>query len=77
MAQENTIDVVSMTAPTSMIDLSDHINYWYFGYPAVMVTDTADYRNHNYHKDTDTIGTLDFTSMAGVVKGVYKVIMDY
>lgn len=49
---------------------SDHASFWDFGYPAVMITDTADYRNINYHTVGDVIGTLDFNRMAGVVAGL-------
>jgi hypothetical protein len=52
------------------VDFSDHRNYWTFGYPAVMITDTAFYRNPHYHMPTDTIDTLDFEKMKEVVKGV-------
>jgi hypothetical protein len=57
------------------IDFSDHLNYWNFGYSAVMVTDTSFYRNKNYHTRGDTIDTLDFTSMSKVVDGVYKALL--
>ncbi len=67
------LPVHSLSAPASMtgIDFSDHRNYWAQGYPAVMVTDTAFFRNPNYHKSTDTIHTLNFPKMADVVHGVY------
>lgn len=52
------------------VDFSDHRNYWRFGYNAVMITDTAFYRNPNYHDKADTIDTLDFSRMKEVVKGV-------
>ena len=67
------IDVESLKAPACLIgvDFSDHRNYWKFGYPAIMVTDTAFYRNQNYHSASDTINTLDFNRMKEVVKGVY------
>ena len=45
-------------------------NFWGFGYPAVMITDTALYRNPNYHLPTDTMDTLDFDKIAEVVKAV-------
>ena len=63
----------SLTSPSFVegVDFSDHMNYWLHGFNAVMVTDTAFYRNPNYHKRTDTIDTLDFKRMAEVVKGVY------
>ncbi|MEO0837023.1 MAG: M28 family peptidase, partial [Cyanobacteria bacterium J06642_3] len=38
---------------------SDHSPFWLEGYKAMMVTDTAFFRNPNYHKATDTIATLD------------------
>lgn len=53
---------------------SDHWSFWKQGYPAVMVTDTAKYRNKNYHKETDTPETLNYEKMAEVVRGVEGVI---
>lgn len=38
---------------------SDHAPFLGMGIPAMLVTDTADYRNPNYHKPGDTIDTLD------------------
>jgi hypothetical protein len=52
------------------VDYSDHRSFWEFGYKAVMITDTAFFRNHNYHRKTDTIDSLDFDKMSEVVKGV-------
>ena len=56
------------------IDFSDHLNYWKFGFDAVMVTDTAFYRNKNYHESTDTIETLDIKRMAAVVDALVQSI---
>ena len=66
------IETRTLKAPSWIVgvDFSDHRNYWKFGYRAIMVTDTAFYRNPNYHKMTDTIDTLDFDKMKEVVKGV-------
>jgi Zn-dependent M28 family amino/carboxypeptidase len=47
--------------------LSDHASFWDARLPAVMVTDTAFFRNPHYHLPTDTIDTLDFAFMAGLV----------
>jgi Zn-dependent M28 family amino/carboxypeptidase len=47
--------------------LSDHVSFWDAGLPALMVTDTAFFRNPNYHLPSDTIDTLDFTFMAELV----------
>lgn len=43
---------------------------------AAGVTDTAFLRNPNYHRRTDTIETLDFARMAGVVKGLHGVLRE-
>lgn len=58
------------------VDFSDHLNYWKFGYSAVMVTNTAFYRNHNYHEVTDTIDTLDIYRMCLVIDEVYLSILN-
>jgi Zn-dependent M28 family amino/carboxypeptidase len=41
------------------VRLSDHSPFWDAGIPAVMVTDTAFFRNPNYHQPSDTLETLD------------------
>lgn len=56
------------------IDYSDHLNYWKFGYSAVMITDTAFLRNKNYHRKTDIMETLDLNKMSSVINSVYKTI---
>ena len=72
------LEAYSINAPASIrgIDFSDHRNYWSLNMPAVMVTDTAFYRNMNYHTDTDTYDTLDYEKMKEVVYGVYLHIVD-
>ena len=66
------INAKTLKAPEFItgVDFSDHRNYWKFGYDAVMITDTAFYRNPNYHDSSDTMGTLDFSKMKEVVKGI-------
>lgn len=46
------------------------MNYWNAGFSAVMVTDTAFYRNKNYHQASDTMETLDLQRMAKVIDAV-------
>jgi len=72
------IDAESLKAPSFVIgvDFSDHMNYWKFGYPAIMLTDTAFYRNPNYHSESDTIDTLNFDKMKEVIKGVYWALVN-
>lgn len=75
----STINARKLYAPTSLsgVDFSDHRNYWKFDYPAVMVTDTAFYRNPNYHKITDTVETLDFGRMKEVIRGVFYAVLNF
>jgi Zn-dependent M28 family amino/carboxypeptidase len=47
---------------------SDHAPFWRKGIPALMWTDTAEFRNPNYHQRTDTADTLNYGFMAEVVK---------
>lgn len=49
---------------------SDHWAFWQLGYPAVMVTDTALFRDPNYHLRTDTVDKLAFEPLARVVLGL-------
>lgn len=55
---------------------SDHWSFWQFGYPALMVTDTAPFRYAHYHQPTDTPDKLDYDRLARVVAGLEKVIVD-
>jgi Zn-dependent M28 family amino/carboxypeptidase len=50
--------------------LSDHASFWSRGYPALMLTDTAMFRNPHYHRAGDTVATLDFSFMAKVTRAV-------
>jgi len=52
---------------------SDHWAFRECGYPAVMVTGTAPFRNANYHQPTDTPDTLDYDRLARVVEGLARV----
>ena len=56
--------------------LSDHASFWDAGLPALMVTDTAFFRNPNYHLPSDTIDTLDFTFMAQLVKSLELAVLE-
>ena len=59
------------------VDFSDHLNYWKFGYSALMITDTSFYRNANYHETGDTISTLDFVRMAQVVNATAQALASF
>ncbi len=49
---------------------SDHAAFWIFGLPAIMITDSADFRNPNYHCASDSISTLDFTFLKKTTQAV-------
>lgn len=76
MQRDPKLSVYSINGPPSFygIDYSDHRNYWKFGYPAVMITDTAFLRNKAYHTMGDTYDKLDYRRMAEVVNGVHLFI---
>jgi Zn-dependent M28 family amino/carboxypeptidase len=53
---------------------SDHWSFWLEGYPAIMITDTAPYRNPFYHTPQDTPDKLDYDRTARVVDGLAHVV---
>lgn len=62
--------------PAFISGLSDNWAFWQHGYPAVMVTDTAMFRNPHYHTARDLPDTLDFERMARVVSGLEQVMLE-
>ena len=67
----------SISAPAFVqgIDFSDQLNYWAEGFPALMITDTAFFRNKAYHTKEDTFDKLNYQRMADVVRGTYAAVM--
>ncbi len=53
---------------------SDHAPLWAAGIPALMWTDTAEFRNPNYHGPTDTPDTLDYGFMARVAMLLFRAV---
>jgi Zn-dependent M28 family amino/carboxypeptidase len=54
---------------------SDHAPFWKAGIPALMWTDTAEFRNPNYHEPTDTPETLDYAFMTEVARLLAHVVL--
>jgi aminopeptidase YwaD len=54
---------------------SDHTAFWEQGFAAVMVTDTANFRNPHYHRSTDTINTLNLKFLASVADAVTNAVL--
>jgi Zn-dependent M28 family amino/carboxypeptidase len=69
------LPVVKLTVPFAgwimpSVRLSDHASFWDQGYKAVMITDSAFYRNPHYHQPSDTMDRLDFQFMAELVESL-------
>jgi Zn-dependent M28 family amino/carboxypeptidase len=47
---------------------SDHVPFWDAQIPAVMWTDTSEYRNPNYHQESDTPATLNYAFLGQVTQ---------
>lgn len=54
---------------------SDHTSFWEHGFPAVMLTDTANFRNPHYHQPSDTIETVNLDFLASVADGVTEAVI--
>lgn len=55
---------------------SDHESFWAIGVPAVMITDTAHFRNPHYHRATDKPGTLDFPALSRLTAGIVSMVRE-
>jgi hypothetical protein len=77
-AFRNSVDFPSegIAAPRVLEDLerSDHGPFWDAGYPALMITDTANFRNPAYHSPRDTPDTLDYGRMARLTVGLKAMV---
>jgi hypothetical protein len=49
---------------------SDHAGFWDAGIPTVFFTDTANFRNPNYHKPSDAMATIDAALITEVARVV-------
>jgi hypothetical protein len=65
-------------APASIpgVGWSDHEAFWAAGVPAVMITDTAPFRNPHYHTRDDTPDRIDYDRMTHVVDGLAAVVRE-
>ncbi len=72
-----TLPVKRFKAPAWLpgIDFSDHLNYWKFDYPAVLLTDTAFYRNRRYHQAGDTLARLDMRRLGLAVDALLATVL--
>lgn len=59
------------------IRLSDHSPFWDKGHRAIMVTDTAFFKNSHYDHPTDSIETLDLDFITDVSIGVTEFLKQF
>lgn len=55
---------------------SDHAMFWDHGFPAIMLTDTAQFRNPHYHLPTDTLETLNLEFAREVCRATAVLVCD-
>jgi hypothetical protein len=53
---------------------SDHAPFWWRDYPALLVTDTSEERDPNYHRPTDTADNLNYDEMARMAGGFIRTL---
>jgi hypothetical protein len=75
------LPVIPFEIPEGLPDIppvflrSDHAPFWEAGIPALMWTDTSEFRNSNYHQATDTPETLDYEFLAKVTRALVGAVM--
>jgi len=76
------LPVIKLTVPFNgwimpAVRLSDHASFWDEGFKAVMITDSAFYRNPHYHQVTDTMHRLDYRFMAELVESLVTFLVQH
>lgn len=62
--------------PRAELLRSDHAPFLGMGIPAMLITDTADYRSPHYHKATDTLETLDADRYTLTVRAIVGAVAE-
>ncbi len=73
-----TIRSVGLAAPEIVRDISrsDHWSYLQHDYPAIMLTDTSNFRTTLYHTAADLPETLDYDAMARIESALATTILE-
>ena len=69
-----TFPLVMPTEAMEVVLRSDHVPYWASGHRSLLVTDTAEYRNQDYHSPTDTLDRLELDFAARVTTAAVRTI---
>ncbi|MHA2251134.1 MAG: M28 family peptidase, partial [Candidatus Kariarchaeaceae archaeon] len=67
-------ETIAKTVPDVL--RSDHAPFWQENYPALIITDTANFRNPYYHTPADGLETLDFQFIKKVCQTVVACVID-
>lgn len=70
------VETAVFPADVPGVSWSDHASFWWQKYPGVMITDTAPYRNPNYHTASDTPDTLDYPRLATLTAGLIQAVRE-
>jgi len=70
------LTVSVLPGPFSSLALSDQLNFWARGYPALMLSDPAFYRNPYSHQASDLPDTLDYEKMAEVATALAAAVSE-
>lgn len=78
LAKGSTVPVERGSFPGELegVGWSDHWSFWQIDVPAVMLTDTAPFRNPHYHRATDTPDTLDYVALAAVSQALRGAVLE-
>jgi nitroreductase len=65
-----------LVSPELLRDIrrSDHWAFWQLEHPAMMLTDTANFRNPHYHAPSDTPERLDYATMARLTSALARAV---
>lgn len=82
LQKNSRLPAIKLTVPFNgwimpAVRLSDHASFWDEGFPAVMITDSAFYRNPHYHLPSDRMDTLDYRFMAELVKSLVMFLIQH
>jgi Zn-dependent M28 family amino/carboxypeptidase len=69
----------TLSAPGWMpgINSSDQWSFWKFHFPAMMITDTAPFRYHQYHSILDTSDIINYPKLTELVIDLSNTILDF
>lgn len=70
------LEPVFLPSVLSALFISDHLNFWFAGERALMLTDTAYFRYPYYHQWADTPDKLDYEKMAEVTRAAAAVLRE-